>query len=85
MLFGTMKSTYQFLMSRTLTFTISEKQYDKLRSWIESLPCPEPLIDHPEFPKISYEFNSWSGIGTEVKAIENITGACIDLTDIEEW
>jgi hypothetical protein len=68
-----------------MPFILSEKQQAKLEEWLQCLPCPEPIADHPDFPKVSYEFNHWSGIGPEVKAIENVTGASIDLTDVTEW
>ena len=75
----------QAMNKATRTFNISTRQEVKLQEWLESLPCPEPLIDHPEFPKLSFTFSNWSGIGPEVNVIEQITGAAIDLTDVEEW
>lgn len=72
-------------MERVLTFTINSKQMKQLEEWKRSLQYPRPLSTDPNFPKISFEFNSWSGIGPEVKAIENVTGATIDLTDVDSW
>ena len=72
-------------MDKVFTLSINRKQYEKLEQWLDTLQCPEPVADHPDFPKVSYEFNHWSGIGPSVTAIENVTGAAIDLTDVEEW
>lgn len=63
-----------------MIFEIDEEEQQKIEKWLSEI-----RVEDMNFPKLTYSFRPFDGIGMEVKVKEHITNKELDLTDERKW
>ncbi len=63
-----------------MIFEIDEEEQQKIEKWLSEI-----RVENMHFPRLTYSFRPFDGIGMEVKVKEHITNEELYLIDESKW